>query len=201
VQRPFVFAAGNFGIGFLGLRAAVVVEKADDVVQLAVVAVQPREVHLGQLERRDLPGSNQLAETPNRPEGDVLEIRRPFHRWGGAEPEGKSCLADFHAWHDRTEMEWRRDVVRDVNLPDVGVLREITIRTGDHFLALVLGQLDARQLQGVRDHFERDRLGSGVLHSGPDNPGGQRRTEADTGEIGHETAARFGKFGHRCRLS
>ena len=45
----------------------------------AVVAVQPREIHLGQLERRDLPRADQLGEMAHRPERDVLEIRGPLH--------------------------------------------------------------------------------------------------------------------------
>ena len=58
---------------------AEVVEERDDVVQLGVVAVQPREVHLGQLDRRDLPRAHQLRQMAHRPERDVLEVRGTLH--------------------------------------------------------------------------------------------------------------------------
>ena len=116
VQRPLVLARRDLGVGALRLGAAVVVEERDDVVQQAVVAVQPREVHLGQLERGHLPRAHQLGEMPHRPERHVLEIRRALHRRRRAQTERLLRLVDLDARHDRAEVKRRRDVVRDVDL-------------------------------------------------------------------------------------
>ncbi len=52
----------------------------------------------------------------DRPERDVLEVRRALHRGRRAHPERLPRLVHGDARHDRAEMERRRDVVRNVNL-------------------------------------------------------------------------------------
>ena len=86
-------------------------------------------------------------------------------------------------------MERRRDVGRDVELPEVVVAGQVAIRAVDEAGLFVFAELDARQLQGVVDHRERDFLGAGVLHARPQHAGHQRRAEAGAGKGGHEAAA------------
>ena len=62
VQRPFVAAGRDLAIGLFGLRARDVVKEGDDAVEGAVVLVQPRQVHLGELGRGDLAGPDERRE-------------------------------------------------------------------------------------------------------------------------------------------
>ena len=151
-----------------------VVEERDDVVQLGVVAVQPREVHLGQLDRRDLPGAQELGEMADRPERDVFEIRGTLHRRRGAEAERQLRPVHLDARHERAEVKRRRDVVGDVDRAHLLVAREVLVRGVDHRLQLGLGELEAGQLHRVGDHRERDLLLARVLHAGPQDAGRER---------------------------
>ena len=107
VQRALVLARGDFGVGALRFGAAVVIEERDHVVQQRVVAMQPREIHVGQLERGDLLGANQLAEVAQRPERDVFEVRRTPHARRRAQADRLPRLVHRHARHERAEVERR----------------------------------------------------------------------------------------------
>ncbi len=196
MQRSFVLARGDLGVRLLRLRARDIVEERDDVVQLLVVAMEPRQIHLGQFARRHLLCLDELREVTHGPERGVLEVRRPLHRGRHAELERQLRLVDLDARNDRAEVERRRDVVRDVDRADFFIAREIGVRAVDHGLQLVLGEGQAGQLHRVGHHLERDLLRAGVLHPCPDDAGHERRAEADAREVGHEPASCVLNGGH-----
>ena len=79
MQRALVFASGNLCVRLFRLGKTEIVEERHHVVELGVVPMQTRQVHLGQLHGRDLSRANQLSQVTDRPERDVLEIRRALH--------------------------------------------------------------------------------------------------------------------------
>ena len=100
VQRSLVFARRDFRISLLRLRPRLVVQERHDVIELRVVTMQPLQIHLGQLERRDFLRSDQFREMADGPESHVLEIRRPAHRRRRAQPERPDRLVHLDARHE-----------------------------------------------------------------------------------------------------
>ena len=104
MQRPFVFARGDFGIGLLRLRQCDIVKKRDHAIQLGVVLVQAGQVHLRQLGGSNLARLNQLRELRDGPEGRVFQVCGPLHR-GRTEVERLARTIDLHAGRDGAEVE------------------------------------------------------------------------------------------------
>ncbi len=179
-----------------GLGSPVIVEEGDDVVEQVVVAVQPCQIHLGQLERRHLPRLQQLRKVTHRPERGILEVRRSLDRRRLAERERNRGTTHGHAGCDRAEMKRRRHVVGNVNRAEFLIALEILVGGIHERFLLVFGHLDAGQLQRVRDHRDGDHVGSGVLHPRPHHARRERRAEAGAGERGHESSSVFVESGH-----
>ena len=196
MQRSLVFAGGNLRVRALRLGPPVVVEERDHVVQLRVVAMEARQIHLGELDRRDLARAHQLREMTDRPERDVLEIRRTLHRRRGAQAKRQLRPIHLDARHDRAEVKRRRHVVRDVDGSQLLVAREILIGGVDHALQVGLGELEAGQLHRVRHHRRGDLLRAGVLHPRPQNAGRQRPAKAHAREVREEASPRFIQVRH-----
>jgi hypothetical protein len=132
----------------------------------------------------------------DRPERNLFELRRPLHRGRRTELEGLPRPVHVESGDQRAEMKRRRHVVRDVHRAQLFVLRQVAVRAVDHALALVFGQLDARQLQRFGHHRERDLLGAGVLHPRPHDPGRQGAAQADAREVRKESAACLVRLDH-----
>ncbi len=94
VERAEVPARGDLGVGAPRLRHRQVLRESYDAVQERVVLLEPREIHLSELDGRCLSRSHQLREMGQRPERRLLEVRRPLDR-GRSGRARKTSLAGF----------------------------------------------------------------------------------------------------------
>src|SRR6185312_9596101 len=74
VERAAIFAGGDFAVGFACLCEGALLGEIDDEVQYRVVALEAREVHLGEVERRNFAAADKAGQLGNGIEGDVLKI-------------------------------------------------------------------------------------------------------------------------------
>ena len=72
VERAAVVAGGEFAVGGGGLREGALFGEGDDEVQRGVVALEAREVELGELDGGELAVAKKLAELADGGEGDLL---------------------------------------------------------------------------------------------------------------------------------
>ncbi len=103
------------------------------------------------------------------------------------------------AGHDGTEVIRRRHVVRDGDRALLLQPRERGVGAVDERLAVVFRQFDARQLQRVGHHRQRDAVGAGLLHARPEHARRERAAEAEAGEGGEKATARI-VSGHDRRI-
>ena len=68
--------APDFRVGRACLPECAVLGERDHAAQHGVVSLEPRDVHLRQLERGDLAASNKLGQLGHREKGDIVDIRK-----------------------------------------------------------------------------------------------------------------------------
>ena len=74
MQRTAIDAAADFGISAARLCVRQVFGQASDALQHGIVALEPLEVHFGQLERADLARAQQFRQLRHGQKSDVFEI-------------------------------------------------------------------------------------------------------------------------------
>src|SRR6202012_96766 len=66
MERTAKFACRHFGVGLFGLGEGALFSDCDDEMQFRVVALEAREIHLGERERSDLARVQQAGEVADR---------------------------------------------------------------------------------------------------------------------------------------
>ena len=84
MQRTAIQPAGDFVIGAFRLFHGEFFGVGGDALEGGIVALEPAQVDLGQLERCDLARPDELGELGQGQEGGVFEIGGTRHRLGCA---------------------------------------------------------------------------------------------------------------------
>jgi hypothetical protein len=206
VQRAAIFAGIEFGISRGRLFESAVFGERDDKVQRWVVALEAREVQLGEIERCRLVLTKQLAQLTDGGEGEFLFLRcrDVSDRRSGAENDGLrgrglrcgraggNGIEDGRWCNAVGEMQFA-DAERGVTLADQPV---------EHHLLLLGREFQCGDDRRCVDHLGRDRgpasqiglcgrLGiAGSRGEGDQGAGQQRAAETGGGGNGEEAAAR-----------
>lgn len=116
------------------------VGEGHDTVEKWIVPVESLEVHLRQLDRRDLSGSHELREMRQRPESDVFELGGTADGRRVAHPERPDFAVETCPWHDRAEVHRWSDGVVDLDRAQRLVALEVAVQSLHHFFALLVGE-------------------------------------------------------------
>jgi hypothetical protein len=161
----------------------------DHEIERGVEAAQAIEIHAGELDRRHLARLEQLREVRQRPERDVFQVGRTAQRRRRARSKRLRRAIEARARHDRAEVQRRRDVRVDVDLPQLRVAGQVLVDAGEDLLPLLLGELEAGDRQRLFQHGGGDARGLLVLQPGPQHAGQQGRRQADGREVADESSS------------
>ena len=160
-------------------------------MQLRIVSLQASEIHLGQFRGLHFSSSHHLRQCRDSGIRELIDACGPSH-------DGNlltNHLRGGDLWHCRAgrqrvedkggkhvASEWRR-----VKLLIIQTRLREALRDGR---ALIVGELDPRDLLCRGDHFLGDRraLLWRLIRLRPEHAGEERRAEPDAGEIRHEGA-------------
>jgi hypothetical protein len=152
VEGTAVLAGFDLLVGGRRLRARELLGQRDDAVELFAVALEPREVHAGEIGRRDSAALDQRCEHGDRLECQILEVawrfdpRRPRDR---LEVRHRPWRPLLRAAVERTERHRRLGVERHVELAQLFVTIEVAADAADRQLFLGVGEVEAVDLLGA----------------------------------------------------
>ena len=199
MQRSAILAGTDLSVRGRRLLACQVVGKRHDTVQQVVVPPEPVQIHLGQLGRCDLPCLDEPRQMGDRPEGHILEIRRPGHLGRGTWPERAADAVQLGTGDERAVVHRRRDVIGNLNLPERLVPLETPVEPLDHLVDLLVRELEPGDCEGLCDHGGRDPKFlvalSLVLDRGPEHAGQQRGRETGAREVREKAPPGGGEVG------
>jgi len=175
-------------VGLPRLSHRQIVGERHDAIERRVQALQPIEIHRGELDRRHLPRFDQVGQRRDRPERDVLEIRRPPHGVRRARPERSGRAIEPRAGHKRAEVQRRRDLVVDVHRAERAITIEALVDAGQHACLILVADVQPRHRERVAKHVARDATCALLLQLGPEDARQQRRRQAEAREAGDESS-------------
>ena len=189
VERAPVASGGDLFIRLPRLLAGPVRGEGHDAVEDRIQPLEPREIHVGQLERADLARLDQAGKLGHRPERDLLQIRRTGHR--------RHCtLADFpfealerHPGNDRVEIQGRGYRVVEARLPHLLVVVEVLLDLVHHQLVFLVGELKPGKSRGFLHHADVQAFRAALLEARPKHAGEERRGQSGAREVGEEFPA------------
>ena len=76
VERPTIFSARNLSVGRSRLRESAILGQRDHALENGIVSLEPAEVHLRELERRNFSSPHEIRQLGDWEKRETLEIRR-----------------------------------------------------------------------------------------------------------------------------
>jgi hypothetical protein len=126
-------------------------------VKRFTVTVQPREIHFREVGRSNPAGCDKSRKRRNRLECDALGRLADVHDLrsrGVIEPHPRSRASlRLFAGQERSELNCRLRVERDVDLPQRFVILEVAVDVPQHHLFFGIGELKAIHLFSALDRF------------------------------------------------
>ncbi len=157
MQRAAVVAAGNVGVGFARVGEGAVFGEGDAEVEERVIALEPRDVHLREVDRGDFLAPDEVSQFHRRRKGEVLEAGGRSERARGFRVDGLFALrVDGRAGRQRIEDEGGRDGVGQVELADGEVAAALFVEVLEHGGFVFGGDGDGGEGSCLVDHLGRD---------------------------------------------
>ncbi len=127
----------------------------NDAEQLVSILLQPREIHLRQLSRRNPARANQLRKLRHGRKGKILD-RLELRRLNFAETKLRLVNVELFARARWVESDRGLSVERDVDLSDCFVRVEVAVDATERHRFLRVSELDSDQLFRLVHHFFGD---------------------------------------------
>ncbi len=115
MQHAAIFSCGDFCICLLCLREREFIQECHHAVELGVVLMQTRQIHLRQLDRGHLLRLEQLRQVRNRQEGGIFQTAGTLERQDLAEAHRGALPIHFHSRYQWAEVKRWRHIVRDLH--------------------------------------------------------------------------------------
>ncbi len=188
VQRSAIFSGGNLAVGFLrfGLRA--VLRQRDDKFQRRIVALEARQIHVRQRDRRNFLGAYQFGKLAHGAEGNVFNIlgrSAGVNTWRGGNLDRPALSLKFHPRQHRIKDECRRNFIADIQFVNCVVALCVFRERLEHHVLVFVANVDAGNRGGVVNHVARDFaffVGHGPQNAGQQS-GSKTKTRTDSKKI------------------
>ena len=184
MQRSAVAAGLDLLVSGGGLRARQVLRQRDDAVELIAVVLEPREIHAGEIGRRDPAALDERREDGDRLEGQILQVRRRVRprRLGDGEPDGARGFARRQRGQTcsgltpvGTEGHRRLGVERDVEPAQLLVAIEVPADAAGGHLLFRVGEVQVVDLLGaLQDVLAESRRRAAAALRQRGHPDGRR---------------------------
>ncbi len=188
VERTAILPARDLLVRRRGLTERSLLRDRDDRLQHRVEPLDAAQVHPRELRRRHLPTANQLGELGHGKERELLQIVR-YRSWRHTAADRGALRRQLErdpGWH-RIEVHGGRDGVVQGDGVQLLDLRRLALQPIHHLLALLVAELETRDLFCAGDRGDGDLLTAGG--PSPQHAWQERAPEADGGEVAEELPA------------
>ena len=156
MKRPAIAASGNRPIGIASLPHSKIVGDCHSAKKLRIVLLQPSQIHFRQFNGFHLLRANQFRKLCHLPERNVLEILGPLDFRRRAHSNRPFRPVYFGAWENGIEIKRRRDCIFERDFSQLAIVGEIFVHAHEHFVELLVGELESRNGRSIAQHCFRD---------------------------------------------
>ena len=170
MERTAISAMSDLFVGGMRLPERAILCERDHAAQHRIVFLEPRDVHLRQLHRRDFPPSNELGQLGHRQERELVDVRR--HRTVrnlAAHHRPARFRLNFLPRRQRIENDRRTHGVVEWDFVKRFDPLLLLLQAVEHELALGLVEVHTGHFLGAGNGFDGD-VGTGG-EPGPENAG------------------------------
>jgi hypothetical protein len=203
VQRTAILAARNLRVHVAGLLARALFREIHHKVQLRVVALETREIHLSQLGRLHFSRTDQLRQLRHGGVRQLVDAAGTGHdRHAAAHHRRLGLVRELLSRRHGIEDDRRQDTLIERFAMQASDVRAHLGEPAEHCLPLLVAERETRDLLGLGDGLGRDRralllrLAAGGIELCPEDARHEGRAQADGAEVGHEGPSVEFRIGH-----